>query len=82
MIRRQHLGRVRRNKQWNTSDGRIVRERSTGEDAVKPSIEQVGSWWRIRNALIVIGDVVGVLVLIGVIAVLGSHGFNLDLFTG
>ncbi|MEU0501264.1 hypothetical protein [Nocardia sp. NPDC005998] len=49
---------------------------------MKPSIEQVGSWWRIRNALIAIGDVVGVLVLIGVIAVLGSHGFNLDLFTG
>ncbi|MGW4766594.1 hypothetical protein ACWEO2_00950 [Nocardia sp. NPDC004278] len=44
---------------------------------MKPSIEQVGSWWRIRNALIVIGDVVGVLVLIGVIAVLGSHGFTI-----
>ncbi|MFX0577349.1 hypothetical protein [Nocardia nepalensis] len=47
---------------------------------MKPSVEPVGSWWRIRNALIVIGDVVGVLVLIGVIAVVGSHGFDLDLF--
>ncbi|WP_433678404.1 hypothetical protein [Nocardia sp. CA-119907] len=49
---------------------------------MKPSIQPVGSWWRIRNALIVIGDVVGVLVLIAVIAVLGSHGFDLGRFTG
>ncbi len=49
---------------------------------MKPSAEMVGSWWRIRNVLIVIGDAVGVLVLIGVIATLGSHGFDLNLFAG
>ncbi|WP_327098446.1 hypothetical protein OIE68_06360 [Nocardia vinacea] len=47
---------------------------------MKPSVESVGSWWRIRNVLIVIGDAVGVLVLIGVIAALGSHGLDLNLF--
>ncbi|MEV4237471.1 MULTISPECIES: hypothetical protein [unclassified Nocardia] len=49
---------------------------------MKPSIESVGSWWRIRNMLIVIGDALGVLVLIGVIAALGSHGLDLNLFLG
>ncbi|MEV6135517.1 hypothetical protein AB0L63_05525 [Nocardia sp. NPDC051990] len=49
---------------------------------MKPNVESVSSWWRIRNVLIVIGDVVGVLVLIGVIAALGSHGFDLHLFIG
>ncbi|MEV5832927.1 hypothetical protein [Nocardia sp. NPDC052112] len=49
---------------------------------MKPSVESVGSWWRIRNVLIVIGDAVGVLVLIGVIAVLGSHGLDLNRFVG
>lgn len=53
-----------------------------GRPPVKPHVESVGSWWRIRNALIVVGDAVGVLVLIGVVAALGSHGLDLDLFTG
>ncbi|MGY4102569.1 hypothetical protein ACW2Q0_23870 [Nocardia sp. R16R-3T] len=49
---------------------------------MKASVESVGSWSRIRNVLIVIGDAVGVFVLIGVIAALGSHGFDLNLFVG
>ncbi|WP_433206047.1 hypothetical protein ACQP1G_19155 [Nocardia sp. CA-107356] len=49
---------------------------------MKSSVGPVGSWWRIRNTLIVIGDAVGVIVLIGVIAMLGSHGFDLGLFIG
>ena len=47
---------------------------------MKPSVESVGSWWRIRNVLIVIADAVGVLVLIVVFAALGSHGLDLNLF--
>ncbi|MFI6365520.1 hypothetical protein ACIBG0_22490 [Nocardia sp. NPDC050630] len=49
---------------------------------MKSSVESVGSWWWIRNLLIMIGDAVGVLVLIGVIAALGSHGLDLNLFGG
>ncbi|WP_330254777.1 hypothetical protein OG874_09670 [Nocardia sp. NBC_00565] len=49
---------------------------------MKPDAGPVGSWWRIRNVLIVIGDVIGVLVLIGVIAILGSHGFHSEVFLG
>lgn len=64
----EHLGRA------------VPFEHGQGEDPVKPSVESVGSWWRIRNVLIVIGDAVGVLVLIGVIAALGSHGLDLNLF--
>lgn len=47
---------------------------------MKPSVESVGTWWRIRNVLIVIGDAIGVLVLIGVFAALGSQGLDLNLF--
>ncbi|MFE9324919.1 hypothetical protein ACIHDR_18775 [Nocardia sp. NPDC052278] len=49
---------------------------------MKPNVESIGAWWRLRNVLIVIGDAVGVLVLIGVIAALGSHGLDLNLFVG
>ncbi|WP_433602889.1 hypothetical protein ACQPXH_14670 [Nocardia sp. CA-135953] len=49
---------------------------------MKPSAESIGAWWRLRNALIVIGDAVGVVVLIGVVAALGSHGLDLNLFAG
>ncbi|WP_157110578.1 hypothetical protein [Nocardia anaemiae] len=49
---------------------------------MKSNVESVGSRWRIRNVLVVIGDAVGVLVLIAVIAALGSHGLDLNLFVG
>ncbi|WP_158608042.1 hypothetical protein [Nocardia panacis] len=38
-----------------------------------------GAWARIRNVLVVTGDVMGVLVLIAVIALIGSHGEAMDL---
>ncbi|MFI9503086.1 hypothetical protein [Nocardia sp. NPDC052566] len=36
-------------------------------------LEPAGAWPKIRNLLVAVGDVVGVLVLIAVIAIIGSH---------
>ncbi|MEU7144448.1 hypothetical protein ABZ942_33740 [Nocardia sp. NPDC046473] len=44
--------------------------------------EQVSRWLRIRNVLIVAGDVVGVVVLIAAVAIIGSHGTSLDFILG
>ncbi|WP_225727600.1 MULTISPECIES: hypothetical protein [unclassified Nocardia] len=40
---------------------------------MEPELESAGTWSRIRSILIATGDVVGVLVLIVVIAIIGSH---------
>lgn len=47
-----------------------------------PEAEQVSRWIRMRNALIVVGDVVGVVVLIVAVALIGSHGTSLDFIMG
>ncbi|MFI7004782.1 hypothetical protein [Nocardia sp. NPDC050175] len=44
--------------------------------------EQGSRWLRIRNVLIVVGDVVGVVVLIVAVAIIGSHGTSLDFILG
>ncbi|WP_157195492.1 hypothetical protein [Nocardia tenerifensis] len=42
-------------------------------------VERVQRWPRLRNVLILAGDVVGVVVLIVAVALIGSHGTSLDL---
>lgn len=44
--------------------------------------ETVDKWPRIRNVLILAGDVVGVVVLIVAVAIIGSHGTSLDFILG
>jgi hypothetical protein len=46
---------------------------------VQTNTELAGSRWKIRNVLIAVGDVVGVLVLIALIAIM-SHGLPMELF--
>lgn len=44
-------------------------------------VERVTKWPRIRNALVVAGDVVGVMVLMAAVALIGSRGTSLDFLT-
>ncbi|MFB8279281.1 hypothetical protein [Nocardia colli] len=44
-------------------------------------VERVGRWPRLRNVLVLMGDVVGVVVLIVAVGLVGSHGTSLDFIT-
>ncbi|PXX59243.1 hypothetical protein DFR70_112160 [Nocardia tenerifensis] len=50
-----------------------------GRTSMTTDVERVQRWPRLRNVLILAGDVVGVVVLIVAVALIGSHGTSLDL---
>jgi hypothetical protein len=78
MIRPQHWGHVGRNHQWTSWGATTPEQKAQGRMSVKPGAEPIGSRWKFRNLLIGVGDVIGVVVLIGVIAV-ALHGIPLNL---
>ncbi|WP_338762054.1 hypothetical protein V7968_34640 [Nocardia vulneris] len=57
-------------------------ERAVGIEYGRPqSVVDAPVWPRVRNILILAGDVVGVVVLIVAVALIGSHGTALDFMT-
>ncbi|MFG1795256.1 hypothetical protein [Nocardia sp. NPDC049149] len=52
-----------------------------GRTSMQTKAERADLWPRLRNVLLVAGDVLGVVVLIVVVALIGTHGTSLDFLT-